>query len=195
MASYTTQNPRKVERLVLYAPQWIRQTASLTGPSAGAGPLGAYRKVTREQALQRWMTGVPEDKKATLIPQGWFEQWADATFATDPWGSKQNPRKLRAPNGTIADTKEFWSGGKPLYDPAKITVPTLIVHAEWDQDLPTPMARAVFEKLTAAPYKRFVEIGEGTHTIIMEKNRMQLFREVQAFLEEPREPSPLVSAR
>jgi hypothetical protein len=30
-----------------------------------------------------------------------------------------------------------------------------------------------------------VEIGEGTHTIIMEKNRMQLFREVQRFLEEP----------
>jgi hypothetical protein len=26
--------------------------------------------------------------------------------------------------------------------------------------------------------------GEGTHTIIMEKNRMQLFNEVQLFLEE-----------
>src|SRR5215470_14804469 len=32
MATYTTQNPGKVERLVLYAPGWIRQTASLTGP-------------------------------------------------------------------------------------------------------------------------------------------------------------------
>jgi hypothetical protein len=30
-----------------------------------------------------------------------------------------------------------------------------------------------------------VEIGEGTHTVIMEKNRMQLFREVQLFLDEP----------
>ena len=27
-------------------------------------------------------------------------------------------------------------------------------------------------------------IGEGTHTVIMEKNRMQLFREVQLFLDE-----------
>jgi hypothetical protein len=34
---------------------------------------------------------------------------------------------------------------------------------------------AYFEKLTNAPYKRYVEIGEGTHTVIMEKNRMQLF--------------------
>src|SRR5262249_39667762 len=28
MATYTTQNPNKVERLVLYAPGWIRQTPS-----------------------------------------------------------------------------------------------------------------------------------------------------------------------
>jgi hypothetical protein len=38
--------------------------------------------------------------------------------------------------------------------------------------------------LTHAPYKRFVEIGEGTHSIIMEKNRMQFFREVMNFLNE-----------
>ena len=75
MATYSTQNPSKVERLILYAPGWIRQTASLV--QAGPGALGAYRKVTR--ALQRWMTGVPDDKKATLIPAGWFDAWGDAT--------------------------------------------------------------------------------------------------------------------
>ena len=36
-----------------------------------------------------------------------------------------------------------------------------------------------------APYKRFVEIDEGTHHVIMEKNRMRLFEEVQRFLDEP----------
>ncbi|MFL5062258.1 MAG: alpha/beta hydrolase, partial [Xanthobacteraceae bacterium] len=121
MATYTTQNPRKVERLVLYAPGWIRQTASLV--QAGPGPLGAYRTVTREQALQRWMTRVPEDKKATLIPAGWFDAWADATFATDPEGAKATPPVLRAPNGVVQDSNEYWSAGKAYYDPAKITVP------------------------------------------------------------------------
>ena len=29
-----------------------------------------------------------------------------------------------------------------------------------------------------------VQIGEGTHTVIMEKNRMQLFQAVQQFLDE-----------
>src|SRR5438477_12995734 len=37
MSTYTTQNPNKVERLVLYAPGWIRQTASLV--QAGPGRL------------------------------------------------------------------------------------------------------------------------------------------------------------
>jgi hypothetical protein len=46
------------------------------------------------------------------------------------------------------------------------------------------MSHAYFAQLTRAPWKRFVEIGEGTHTVMMEKNRMQLFREVAAFLEE-----------
>ena len=63
MATYTTQNASKVERLVLYAPVWIRQTPSLV--QGGPGKLGAYRKVTREQAKERWYTGVPDDKKAS----------------------------------------------------------------------------------------------------------------------------------
>lgn len=99
MSTYTTQNPGKVERLVLYAPGWVRQTASLV--QAGPGPLGAYRKVTREQAMQRWMTGVPDDKKATLIPDGWFDAWADATWATDAEGAKADPPYIRAPNGVV----------------------------------------------------------------------------------------------
>jgi pimeloyl-ACP methyl ester carboxylesterase len=181
MATYTTENPGKVERLVLYAPAWIRTTPSLSRP---AGPLGAYRAVAREQAKSRWLTGVPEDKKAALIPAGWFESWADATFATDPVGAKMTPPVLRAPNGVQQDGDEFFSAGKPYYDPGKITVPTLLVHAEWDRDTPAYMAQTLFPLLVNAPGKRYVQLPEGTHTIMMEKNRLMLFEAVQAFLDE-----------
>jgi hypothetical protein len=50
---------------------------------ADAPALGAYRTVTREAVLSRWLTGVPIDKKVDLIPPGWFDMFADATFATD----------------------------------------------------------------------------------------------------------------
>jgi len=186
MGMYTSQNNDRVHKLVLYAPGWLRQSASLT--DAG-GKLPAYRTVTRDAAKGRWLTGVPEDQKATLIPAGWFEAWADATFATDPVGAKQNPPVLRAPNGVVADGREYWSAGKPLYDPGHIRVPTFLAHAEWDQDTPNYMLYAYFEKLSGAPYKRYVQIGQGTHTVIMEKNRMQLFQAVQQFLDEDLKPA------
>jgi len=182
MATYTTQNPGKVERLALYAPVWIRQTASLV--QTGPGPTPAYRTVRRDQALGRWLTGVPEDKKAALIPAGWFDAWADATFASDPEGAKQNPPVLRAPNGVVQDGLEFHGAGKPYYDPAKITVPTLLVLGEWDRDTPPYMAQTLFPLLVNAPGKRFVMLAEGTHTIMMEKNRLELFKAVQGFLDE-----------
>jgi esterase/lipase len=85
----------------------------------------------------------------------------------------------------LQDVRGYWLADKPYYDPSTITVPTLVVVAEWDQDTPLVMAQTVFSRLTAAPTRRLVTIGEGTHTIIMERNRMQLFREVQLFLDEP----------
>jgi pimeloyl-ACP methyl ester carboxylesterase len=182
MATYTTQNSAKVERLVLYAPPWIRETPSLV--QTGPGPTPAYRTVAREAALGRWMTGVPEDKKAALIPAGWFDQWADATWATDPDGAKMNPPVLRAPNGVVQDGLDFFGAGKPYYDPAKITVPTLLVLGEWDRDTPPYMAQTLFPLLVNSPGKRFVMLAEGTHTIVMEKNRLKLFEAVQAFLDE-----------
>lgn len=182
MATYTTQNPGKVERLALYAPPWIRTTPSLV--QAGPGPTPAYRTVRKDQAKARWLTGVPEDKKAALIPPGWFEAWADATWATDPKAAASNPPVLRAPNGVVQDGLEYFGGGKAYYDAAKITVPTLLVVAEWDRDTPPYMAQTLFPLLINAPGKRLVMLAEGTHTIVMEKNRLRLFEAVQSFLDE-----------
>jgi esterase/lipase len=63
-------------------------------------------------------------------------------------------------------------------------VPTLVIGAEWDMDTPPYMAQEVFKNLSKAPMKRLVMIGEGTHGVAIEKNRWQLFREVQLFLED-----------
>jgi len=179
MGMYTTEHNDKVNRLVLYAPLWLFNSAPIIG---GDGPLGAYRTVSKASAKDRWLKGVAEDKRASLIPAGWFEQWAEATWATDPESVKDD--LLRAPNGVLADVRAYWLSGKPQYDPANIRVPTLLIHAEWDADLPSYQAQAYFAKLVNAPYKRFIELGEGTHTVMMEKNRMQFFREVSHFLNE-----------
>ena len=182
MQWYTSLNNHKVEKLALYAPVWIRQTASLV--QAGPGPIPAYRSVSMASAKARWLTGVPEHKKADLIPAGWFEAWSAATIASDPVGAAQSPPVLRAPNGVVADGLKYWGNGVIPWKAEDIRVPVLLIKAEWDQDTPAYMAQNLLPKLTGAPYKRYVEIGEGTHTVVMEKNRMSLFREVQLFLDE-----------
>ena len=179
MARYTTDNPGTVERLVLSAPQWLREA-----PSTPGARLGAYRSVTQAQARERWVAGVPDAARANLIPPGWFEHWAGVTWATDPEGMRRNPSALRAPNGVLADSAEFWQAGRPFWDPAKVTVPTLLVTGEWDRDTPPAMATTIFPLLTASPGKRCVLLGEGTHTMLMERNRGALFQAVQVFLEE-----------
>jgi pimeloyl-ACP methyl ester carboxylesterase len=184
-AAYTADNGAKVGRLALYAPVWSRTTPSLVQVQ---GKLGAYRTVSRDAALDRWLTGVPEDKKATLIPAGWFDMWADATFATDPAGGGKT---LRAPNGVVQDGLDYWGASPPkaFYDPAKISAPVLLVLGEWDRDTPLYMAQALYPLLTNAAWKRHAVLSEGTHTILLEKNRMLLLRTVQQFLEEPA-PAP-----
>ena len=184
VGAYTAQNNAKVERLVLYAPLWLVQDPSRPGPIPMTGTLGAYRSVTMEAARQRWLRGVPEEKQKDLIPEGWFDAWWKAILDSDPVGAAQTPPVIRAPNGILEDLRKYWLSDTRYYDPSKITAPVLLVQAQWDSDTPPYMAQAVFARLTNAPYKRHVLIGEGTHTVLLERNRMQLFREVQLFLDE-----------
>jgi pimeloyl-ACP methyl ester carboxylesterase len=186
---YPSEHNDKVNRLVLFAPVWIFRKDAIIAPapqaaSAGVASLGAYRLVSKQVAHGRRLEGVPEDKKAGLIPPGVFDAWIEATWATDPEASKHKPPMLRAPNGAIADALNYSAAGKAPYDPGKITVPTFIIHAKWDFDLPSYQAQVYFVELKNAPYKRFVEIGEGTHTVMPEKNRVQFFREIMGFLDE-----------
>jgi pimeloyl-ACP methyl ester carboxylesterase len=178
MGTYTAQNNAKVQRLVLYAPLYaMREPAPISG-------VGAYRAVPREPARQRGVRGIPAERVEEISPRAWFDQWFDANLATDAQGAAQSPPVVRAPNGVIKDIGEIWSKGRSPYDPAAIGVPTLLIIGEWDQDTPLYMAQDVFAKMTRAPDKRLIILGEGTHAYALEKHRMRLIREVQQFLEE-----------
>ena len=184
MGAFTANNNDKVERLVLYAPVWLRTSA----PSQAASPpLGAYVSASMATARDRLQAGAPDDRKNDLMPVSWFETWSAAALATDPVGSKQDPPVLRSPAGVFQDNRNYWDAGKPYYEPERIKVATLVVVAEWDRVTPSQGAQALFHKLPSGPHKRLVEIGEGTHFVMLEKNRMQLFQEVQFFLDRARQ--------
>ena len=180
---YTASHGDKIDRLVLYAPVWQRKTESLA--ARGTDVKTSYRLVNVAAAKSRWLAGVAQGKQEQLVPRSWFETWVAANLATDPWGSKQSPAVMRAPNGGLLAPQPSgeWT---PPYDPAAIKVPTLLVKGEWDADAPSYMAQALFPLLVNVPAKQYLEIGEGTHSIMLERNRMQLFRAVQSFLDGPK---------
>ncbi len=182
-ALYTSRHSDKVNRLVLYAPVWLRKTASLTD---SGGTLGAYRQVTIDQARKRKDTGLKTGQNPQ--PDAWFEVWAKETFASDPLGSQAEPKFVRAPNGSVQDSRIFWSAGKPVYDPALIKVPTMLILAEWDADTPLYMAETLFPLLTNANPKKLVILSEGTHSIMNEVKRFSLFNEVSRFYQDERAP-------
>jgi pimeloyl-ACP methyl ester carboxylesterase len=178
MAGYTAAHNEKVNKLALYAPLW-----NLKAPPPFSGS-GAYRTASRDTVRERGVRGIPSQRIEEISPTGWFDTWWQATLATDPVGAKQNPPVIRAPNGVLKDIADYWGVGKATWDPEKLRVPTLLILAEWDQDTPLFMAQEMFGKLVNAPYKRHVVIGEGTHTVALEKNRMHLINQIQSFLDE-----------
>jgi hypothetical protein len=90
-ALYTSQNNHKVNRLVLYAPVWLRQTKSLTD---SGGALGAYRVVTQEAALKRRGTGIPAGKKP--MPDAWAEEGLVPRSRAIPSAQRKSAVRARA---------------------------------------------------------------------------------------------------
>lgn len=179
--AYTAGNNDKVVKLALIAPLWLLNAPA---PIDSGGALGGYRRVSVLDFRERWLAAAPEAARASLIPEGWFERWAEASLATDPQGNAEHPGMMRAVNGPIQDIREYWGAGKALYDANDIRVPVLLVHAEWDRDVTMATMQDFFRSLKRAPYRRWVEIGEGTHMVLLEKNRMQAFDAVSQFLAE-----------
>lgn len=180
MGHYTSLHNEKVNKLVMYAPAWRRQPTT----AAPSQAVPAWRAVNVASVKQRWLTGVPAAKAGDLIPPGWFEAWVAATQASDPDGARRQPPVIRVPNGVAADAAGRRDPEANPYEAGNIRVPVLLVKAEWDADTPSYMAQAIFAKLVNAPARRYVELAEGTHSIMLEKNRMALFREVQSFLDD-----------
>lgn len=131
-----------------------------------------------------WIGAAPADKRHDLIPSGGFEVWVSNTLRDESDPAIRKQQSIRVTNGAIQDSRDFWDRGIPLYQPEKITVPVLLVHGEWDANVPTASAQDYFGHLTGTPHKRWVELGEATHMLVLEKTRRQAFTALSSFMQE-----------
>ncbi len=190
---FTAANNEAVRHLVLFAPLWlIRNTPGMTmmrwamaglPPSLAPGAhLSDFRTISKAEARQRWVRGLSASVAEQLMPQADFDRWWNAL--SDIQGKPGDASQVvLAPNGVIADLMELWSAGRPTYEPERIRVPTQLLLGEWDVDTPVYMAQELFSKLEKAPYKRLEVLARGTHSMVLELNRIELYHRSRDFLE------------
>lgn len=173
-----SRHPEVISRLVLFGPV----TPFTTGPSPDE-VLPAYVTVTPSglwTTFTRWSeaAGAPPVLDASM-----YEAWAAIYLKSDPTSATRSPASVRIPNGSQADLAAIASG-RFVYDPGRITAPTLIVMGEWDEIATLSGAEWLLRSLHRAPERRLTIIGRGSHTIQFEQERTQLYHVIASFLNE-----------
>lgn len=186
---YAAEHPNRVDRLVLYGamhgfdlPWMAKQFEDPNNPGQINPKLPAYQVVGVPALKGHWdlmigkMTG---PGKADARSQAALDAVSRVFLASDPTPPK--PDTIRRPMGPLVDLYYIWTS-RPIYDASKIQAPTLLVRGDRDE-----FADPTFiDRLTGAADRREVIVGDATHWLIYERNRGQLLRAVQAFLDEGR---------
>lgn len=177
----------KVRRLVLFAPlfaernaAWLEICGAPGDPDRPNPDLGAYRWVDGEELRRRWDSEVPEGERAHFRSEALFQALVGEALEADPAGGRRAPPAFRAPNGTLVDLHSVFTG-KPLYDPAAIELPTLLLRGDWDRTSTHSDASRLFERL-GAKERHYTVIGGASHFAIAERAAPQFFRTAEAFL-------------
>jgi len=173
---YASRN-HDLDALILVAPLWL---SSIPLRFDGGAPITSHRMVDVGAYRAAWVGSAPEAQRDGLLPESWFERWAEVSEATDlhaPVGY------LRAPSGAVADVREHWTAGRPLYDPAAVTTPTLILRGSWDVDVRRDMALDLVDRLTGARDRAYIEVAGGTHMMLMEPARKTAIGQIVSYLD------------
>ena len=176
--SYAGQHPDKVDRLVLSGALWIEGLAPTGKP---ASSLGAYRTVTVEAMMSRWATGLDTQEIDNIVSEPERQRWCQHTANCDPRFSETG--LLRAPTGVMKDYSQCRESSTDWYDPSLIRSPVLIIVGDLDIETTPAQGQRLFERLTHAQTKQITVIGQGTHSLLLEKHRHQLHAGVSNFLQ------------
>jgi pimeloyl-ACP methyl ester carboxylesterase len=183
---YASERVADVRRLVLYAPlfaeknmMWLDRIGDPANRSRLAGHFGAYRLITRADVIARWDSDAP-GKAADVREDGVVESLFDAAASLDALAGSHHPPAFRCPNGAFADLIEVFNG-RPLYDPGTMEAPVLLVRGEGDTTSTASDMRRL-EAAIGSAAKICLEIPDGSHFLCIEKNHMNLYRAITAYL-------------
>ena len=167
---FTMENPEKVAKLVLYAPWW-KGNAELNEfrrkrMENGGKPLPQYRDVTEESIRSDFVRG-------DLAQHPQVE--ADVVDEIVKEVLQANPQ---APN-TFVENAHL-----PILDPARITVPTMIIHGERDYAAKEEDLLPFYSQLRTHD-KEYILLPDGGHGLMLEKDHRRFQHEVLSVFDRP----------
>lgn len=177
-AKYAGDHPDRVHRLILYGPMYSsRLPEVIQSMESSPGVIKEYPNYelrTYDSIRQHWakmMNG------RDLVNPGIMADVGKAFFLADTESEQRNPKAIRQNLGPLLDLYEMWND-KPIYEPEKIKVPTLVVRGDEDFFADPDLINA----LTGTDKKKEVVIRNATHWVLFEKHRDELLTVVLDFL-------------
>jgi pimeloyl-ACP methyl ester carboxylesterase len=167
---FAMENPEKVAKLILYAGFW-KGTEEFRAFNKkrienGGQPLPQYRVATEESLRSDFVTG--DLTQHPQFEEDVVQESVKEALQTDP----------RSPN-VFVEYKNL-----PILDPARITVPTMIIHGERDFAAKVEDLLPFYSQL-ATHDKRYILLPDGGHMLIQEKGHRRFQYEVLRFFDRP----------
>lgn len=175
----------QIGALVLYAPifaeinpGWLSFLSDPSHPSQFNPAFTGARPVCEPSTRARWDAEIPagQDWRDEAV----FQALVQSSLSDDPHATHRNPPAFLAPNGTLLDLWEAFNG-RPLYNPSRITCPTMLIRGGADTTSNRSDALTLFDAI-AAPEKRYVELANGAHFASAERIGPKVFAAANAFL-------------
>jgi hypothetical protein len=123
--------------------------------------IGAYRLVTRADLIGRWNGDLPTADPSLYRESGVAELVFEVFSALDPRARSSSVPAFRCPSGPLADLVSVFNS-RPLYDPHKLSMPTLLIRGSDDTTS--------------------TDSDPGSHFLILERNRSELYQRLDDFL-------------
>lgn len=156
------------------------------GGDAGLDPDETHRTVTEADARDRWNDQIPDRPPAALrfgdaTSDPVFDAFWRAVADSNQRHEAESTPTVAAPYGAVADVRRT-AAGDPVYDASAIDVPTLVVRGSLDTTATRSHGLALVDAIGSThPRTGYVEIGNATHKVLLERRRGLLFETVRAF--------------
>ncbi|HEX9434154.1 MAG TPA: alpha/beta fold hydrolase [Burkholderiales bacterium] len=167
-AMFTQRHPERVERLALDAMVWTGEGSPTLEQRKKRLP--EFRTMNRRPIDRAFVHSIFERDHPGTADKATIEAFADAILKLDD----------SVPTGTYVDM----CSKLPLVDPAKLTVPTIVMRGEYDGIASVDDLLEFYRRLPN-PDKQFAVMAGISHASFQQKNYLMVYHILHAFYTQP----------